>query len=89
MGDPILADGITVRVGNNKMPAADENGAYVPLTMFGQAGIQNLVDAAYSYNDDVGGIYLWYQKALRSNGADDLIDDTERKIRRESRYSTR
>ncbi len=78
MGDPILADGITARVGDNKMPAANENGAYVPLTMFGQAGIQNLVDAAYSYNDDVGGIYLWYQKAVKAAGKDDLIDDTDK-----------
>ena len=78
MGDPILADGITARVGNNEMPTANENGTYVPLTMFGQAGIQNLVDAAYSYNDEVGGIYLWYQKALKADGTDELIDDTDK-----------
>ena len=78
MGGPILADGITARVGNNKMPTANENGTYVPLTMFGQAGIQNLVDAAYSYNDEVGGIYLWYQKALKADGTDELIDDTDK-----------
>ncbi len=76
-GEPILADSIVAKTGNNggeKTPGPD----YVPLSLFGRESAQHLVDEAYSYNDEVGGIYIWYKKALRSNGADDLIDDTDK-----------
>ena len=78
MGEPILADSIITKVGDNSAPTDTEIGAYVPLTMFGLKTAQNLVDEQYSYYDKVGGIYLWYQK--QANGAsatDELIDDRD------------
>ncbi len=33
----------------------------VPLTMFGYGNAQNLVDEAYTYNDEVNGLYLYYE----------------------------
>ena len=75
MGAPILADGIVARTGNSSEPTATGEGIYVPLTMFGQSSIQNLVDKSYSYNDYVDGIWLWYQKS--NTGSETVIDDTE------------
>ena len=76
MGDPILADSIITKVGDDGVPADVGNSEYAPLTMFGLKTVQNLVDSRYSYNDEVGGIYLWYMKGDAS-AADELIDDTE------------
>ena len=75
MGAPILADGIVARTGNSSEPTATGEGIYVPLTMFGQSSIQNLVDKSYSYNDYVDGIWLWYQKG--NTTGETVIDDTE------------
>ena len=78
MGEPILADSIITKVGDNNAPTDTKTGAYVPLTMFGLKTVQNLVDEQYSYYDEVGGIYLWYKKAADGSSAtDELIDDTE------------
>ena len=48
---------------------------YVPLTMFGEEAIQNLVSENYSYNDEVDGIWVWYQKGNTTGKT--VIDDTE------------
>ena len=74
MGDPILADSLVAKTGLAAgRIAPGEN--YVPLTMFGEEAIQNLVDSNYSYNDEVGGIWLWYQKG--NTTGETVIDDTE------------
>ena len=75
MGAPILADGIVARTGDSSEPTATGEGIYVPLTMFGQSSIQNLVDKSYSYNDYVDGIWLWYQKS--NTGSETVVDDVE------------
>ena len=78
MGEPILADSIITKVGDNSVPSDTDNSSYVPLTMFGMMNVQNLVDSNYSYYDEVGGIYLWYQKAVNDAAtSDELIDDRE------------
>ena len=64
MGAPILADGIVANVGDSSEPKSDSDASYVPLTMFGNESVQNLVDEQYSYNDSVNGIYVWYQKEV-------------------------
>ncbi len=73
MGEPILADSIVAKTGENggkQIPGND----YRPLTMFGSESIQNLVDETYSFEDDVDGIWMWY---LKEGKKTDLIDDTE------------
>ena len=75
MGDPILADGIVANVGDNSVPATAGEGTYAPLTMFGNKSVQNLVDTNYSYYDEVGGIWLWYQKG--NTNSETVVDDTE------------
>lgn len=35
---------------------------YQPLTLFGYSNAQNLVDTKYSFEDNVGGIYLYFQR---------------------------
>ena len=75
MGSPILADNIVVNVGDKAQPADIGDGVYEPLTRFGEKSIQNLVDSNYSYHDEVGGIWLWYQKGNAT--AENIIDDTE------------
>ena len=77
MGAPILADSIVTIVGSSSMPDAGGDGTYRPLTMFGRKSVQNLVDEAYSYNDGVDGIYLWYKKAVDVDKTDVIIDDTD------------
>ncbi len=74
MGVPILADGIVANVGDSTEPRSDSDAPYVPLTMFGNESVQNLVDEEYSYNDSVNGIYVWYQKEVSS---DVIEDDTD------------
>ena len=74
MGTPILADSIvakTGKAGGKNVPSGD---GYEPLSMFGDASVQNLVDEKYSYNDDVDGIYVWYAKAAKTDAVE---DDTE------------
>ncbi len=46
---------------------------YVPLTNFGSESKQNLVDEKYCFSDNVGGIWMCYQKG----NANAVIDDTE------------
>ena len=75
MGAPILADSIITKVGDSGIPNADKGGNYVPLTMFGRDSVQNLVDKTYSYNDEVGGIYLWYMRATGDTST--VIDDVD------------
>ena len=77
MGAPILADSIITKVGSSSIPDAGGDGTYQPLTMFGRNSAQNLVDEAYSYNDGVDGIYLWYKKAVDVDKTDVIIDDTD------------
>jgi hypothetical protein len=72
MGEPILADSIVAKTGENggkQIPGND----YRPLTMFGSESIQNLVDETYSFEDDVDGIWMWY---LKGKQAPALIEDT-------------
>ena len=76
VGEPILADSIIARTGvklGNQSPGT----GYSPLTMFGRESIQNLIDEEYSFNDEVGGIYLWYQKGTQDDVTDDVIDDVD------------
>ena len=74
MGDPILADSLVAKTGLAAgRIAPGEN--YVPLTMFGEEAIQNLVSENYSYNDEVDGIWVWYQKG--NAAGETIIDDTE------------
>ncbi len=74
MGDPILADSLVAKTGLAAgRIAPGEN--YVPLTMFGEEAIQNLVSENYSYNDEVDGIWVWYQKGNATG--ETVIDDTE------------
>ena len=79
MGEPILADGILAKKGDSSKPSDTEDGAYVPLTMFGQNSIQNLVDETYSFDDAVDGIWVWYRKSGSSE--DKVIDDTEDEVK--------
>ena len=75
MGTPILADSIvakTGKAGGKNVPSGD---GYEPLSMFGDASVQNLVDEKYSYNDDVEGIYVWYAKAAKANSVEDDTED--------------
>ena len=74
LGDPILADSLVAKTGLAAgRIAPGEN--YVPLTMFGEEAIQNLVNENYSYHDEVDGIWLWYQKGNATG--ETVIDDTE------------
>ena len=75
MGSPILADSIVAKTGKEggkRIPSGD---GYEPLSMFGNASVQNLVDEKYSYNDDVEGIYVWYAKAAKANSVEDDTED--------------
>ncbi len=71
-GDPILADTIIANTGKNNGKTVPGDG-FVPLTMFGNTSIQNLVDGKYSYNDEVDGIWMWYKKGAKEKA---VIDDT-------------
>ncbi len=70
LGDPILADSIIAKKGPD---GKNTPMGYVPLTNFGSESIQNLVDEKYCFNDNVGGIWMCYQKG----NANAVIDDTE------------
>ena len=73
MGEPILAGSIVAKTGDaggNNAPGND----YEPLKLFGREAIQNLVDETYSFNDKVGGIWMWYQ---RDTASTDVEDDTK------------
>ena len=77
MGDPILADSLVAKTGLAEgRIAPGEN--YVPLTMFGEEAIQNLVSENYSYNDEVDGIWVWYQKGNATG--ETVVDDTEEAV---------
>ena len=77
VGDPIFADSIVAKTGNEGGEKIPEKG-YVPLTMFGLESIQNLVSEKYSFNDEVGGIWMWYKKGtVADSSSDELIDDRE------------
>ena len=76
LGDPILADSLVAKTGLAAgRIAPGEN--YVPLTMFGEEAIQNLVNENYSYHDEVDGIWVWYQKG--NAAGETVVDDTEDK----------
>ena len=56
-GKPIIASSLYVQVGKPDVP----NGYSKGIHMFGQGGAANLVSDFYCWNDDVNGIYVFYQ----------------------------
>ena len=68
LGDPIIADSIIAKTGE-KGGRDNPGTSFVPLTMFGNSSIQNLVDEEYSYNDSVDGIWMWYAKGSEGSAA--------------------
>ena len=77
MGAPILADSLVARTGIDGGHDSPGEG-YVPLTMFEDESIQNLVDDRYSFADVVNGIWVWYKK-VTADDKQELIDDTSDK----------
>ena len=56
-GKPIIASSLYVQVGKPDVPSGYSKGIH----MFGQGGAANLVSDFYCWNDDVNGIYVFYQ----------------------------
>ena len=57
LGGPIRADSFRVVVGSTDVPQGYEKAVH----MFGQNSAANLTDSRYTYNDSMGGIYVYYQ----------------------------
>ena len=57
-GNPILADSLTYQTGSNEMPSGCTRG----LHYFCYEYAMNIADEAYAYNDDKGGIYLFWNE---------------------------
>jgi hypothetical protein len=55
-GDPILADSLTYQTGSDAMP----NGCTAPLHFFTYSYAVDLGDEAYAYDNDMDGVYLFW-----------------------------
>ena len=81
-GKPILAEGLTVKLGNNdsdpmSAPADGKDYTYQSLRIFHQENAQNLVDEAYSFKDKMGGIYLFYRVAREDTSTAVATEETK------------
>ena len=61
-GNPILADSLTYQTGSSKTPANCTRG----LHYFCYDYAMNIADEAYAYNDDKGGIYLFWNEDAKA-----------------------
>ena len=59
LGEPILASSLKTVVGNADLPADYQEG----LKLSGANSFLNLTDDHYTYNNETGGIYLYWQRA--------------------------
>ena len=81
-GNPILADGLTVKVGKNdsdpmSAPADGKDYTYQSLRLFHQDNAQNLTDDTYTYKDQLGGIYLFYRVAREDTSTAVATEETK------------
>ncbi len=57
---PVLADSLRAVVGTASVPDGYEGGVHA----FGSNAAANLTDARYCYNDDAGGVYLYFKREV-------------------------
>ena len=62
LGEPILAASLKTVVGSTDLPAGYEEG----LKLSGAKAFLNLTDDHYTYNNETGGIYLYWQRAAET-----------------------